>query len=128
MRQKTILIVDDSPIVLETVSAVLATSGHRIVTHSESFGLIGEVVALRPSLIVLDLEMPIMSGDKMVETLRTMLGPSMPKVLLHSSAPALELESRARRCRADGFVSKGNVAELLTRACDMLDSAPRRTA
>jgi CheY-like chemotaxis protein len=85
--------------------------------------LIGEVVALQPVLIVLDLEMPIMNGDQMVTVLRGMLGCAMPKILLHSSAPGIELELRARRCRADGFVRKGNVAELLTRACQMLDDA-----
>jgi CheY-like chemotaxis protein len=122
MSRRVVLVVDDSEVVLASVQAVLSQTGARVEVHREPFGLIGKVVELRPDLIVMDLEMPVMRGDKMVEVLRRMLGAELPPVLLHSSAPVAELEERARACGAPSFIRKGDVAALLTRACQMLDS------
>ena len=57
-KKKTIFVMDDSQIVLETVRAVLERAGYAI----ETVGTLGELEAARakttPDLYVLDVQMP----------------------------------------------------------------------
>ncbi len=120
MAQKTILIVDDSPIVLASAEALFGTTGHKVVTHIESFGMLSRVLELQPNLIILDLDMPVMGGEQMVTVIRRFLENKMPPVIFHSSTPEEELRRIAQRCQVNGYVQKGNSARLLTEACKLL--------
>lgn len=119
-QRKTILIVDDSPIVLESARALFGPTGHRVVTHEESFGMLSKVLELRPNLIILDLDMPVMGGEQMVAAMRRFLETKMPPVLFHSSAEEDELRRAVQRCQVTGYVRKGDAARLLTESCKLL--------
>jgi CheY-like chemotaxis protein len=58
MSQKKILIVDDSPIILKTLSMKLKASGYAALTAEDGAGAVGTVRRERPDLILLDLTFP----------------------------------------------------------------------
>lgn len=120
MVQKTILIVDDSLIVLETARALFGSTGHNVVTHAEGFGMLSKVLEVKPNLIILDLDMPVIGGEKMVQTMRRILENRLPPILFHSSADEDELKRAVQRNRVTGYVKKGDSAKLLTEACKLL--------
>ncbi len=58
MSQKKILIVDDSPIILKTLSMKLKASGYAVVTAEDGGSAVGTVRRERPDLILLDISFP----------------------------------------------------------------------
>jgi CheY-like chemotaxis protein len=58
MNHKKILVVDDSPIILKTLSMKLESGGYHVLTADEGSRAIGLVRRERPDLIVLDINFP----------------------------------------------------------------------
>ena len=59
-----VLVVDDDPEVRDVMSAVIETAGYAVVTASNGQEALDRVEEQRPSLIFLDIEMPVMSGPE----------------------------------------------------------------
>jgi CheY-like chemotaxis protein len=57
-----ILVVDDDPTILATVSETLDMEGYPVVTASNGAEALQEVDRNRPSLVLLDMRMPVMDG------------------------------------------------------------------
>lgn len=119
--KKRVAIVDDSPIVIEAVRFRLEAAGYHVLAYPEVLGLLQSVERDRPALMIVDLEMPVMSGDRIIRLIRNGFGRRAPAMLIHSSA--VDIEIRSRICRADGFVRKGDDAELITKVGQMLTAA-----
>lgn len=81
-RQKTILLVDDDPEIIESMRTVLEGLGFRILVARD--GNAGLVVAEReqPDLIVLDMMMPKKSGFLVLERLRTRPEGLIPTIMI----------------------------------------------
>jgi CheY-like chemotaxis protein len=120
MEQKTILIIDDSEIVLAHAKALFEAVGHKVVTHTESLGLLTQVVNAQPDVIILDLNMPNMGGEKVIEVLRRFMPHKLPPIVLHSSESELMLRDVVARTKVSGYVRKGESTELLERVCNLL--------
>jgi CheY-like chemotaxis protein len=67
---KHILIVDDYPDALDIWALYLRSVGYRVSTASDGAGAIAQAELLRPDLIVLDLELPRISGFEVAKRLR----------------------------------------------------------
>jgi CheY-like chemotaxis protein len=65
-----ILVVDDTPAVLDVVRKVLEGEGYRVTTCLESVDAVRLAQAERPDLIMLDVVMPEMSGWEVLAALR----------------------------------------------------------
>lgn len=67
-----ILVVEDDSDIRETLQQVLELEGYRVATAANGHeGLAALETGERPSLILLDLMMPVMSGAEMLDHLRT---------------------------------------------------------
>lgn len=78
-----ILIVDDDPIVRHFVHRMLRIQGYscREVEHGQE--ALNHLRTYRPSLIITDQQMPVMTGIQLLETLLGQLeGPPIPTILL----------------------------------------------
>jgi CheY-like chemotaxis protein len=62
MTEKTILVADDSPTVVEIMKFMLNTMGYRVEVATDGIEAIDRIYALHPDLILLDIEMPKMNG------------------------------------------------------------------
>lgn len=100
-----ILLVDDSEIVRESVVLMLEERGFDVVGVAGVFALPQAVAREAPDLVLVDVSMPAISGDKAVEIARRNQTSGCPMVLF-SDRPREELEKLARRCGAAGFIKK----------------------
>lgn len=88
---KTILAVDDEPVNLRLLGAILAPQGYQLETASGGPEALDKIKSVKPDLILLDVMMPRMSGLEVCERIRSMLSiPYIPVIFL----TATHLEQR----------------------------------
>jgi DNA-binding response OmpR family regulator len=100
-----VLVLDDSPLVLEIVKSGLEAAGVTVDTATDLSGLEALRSAAQPDVILLDIQMPEAFGDDVAATLRGAYGVTAP-ILLMSTLPHEDLERRAATSGADGWISK----------------------
>lgn len=105
IREK-VLVVDDSRTAREAVQLILEHAGYQVLLMDTALGVSNIVRDERPDLILMDVNMPALDGDKVVTLLRSRRRDDHTLVLLHSSRPETELAVLAARCGADGFLKK----------------------
>jgi PAS domain S-box-containing protein len=105
-KRKTILVVDDEEIVRRTASVTLDTHGYHVLLAAngqEAVDLFAEM-ADEISLVLLDLTMPVMSGEATLRRLRAMR-PDVP-VILSSGYNQAEAIRRFHNANLAGFIQK----------------------
>lgn len=111
----TVLVVDDSNICLDLAREVLEADGNRVVTTSSPLGVNRLIAKERPDVIVVDVSMPAMRGDKLIALVRRHQDHPVP-ILLHSDRPVDELRELVRTSGASSYVQKTESEEALVRA------------
>lgn len=119
-----ILVIDDSPTVVLSMSRLLMGDGHIVETVDSAQELPAYLRDSRPDLILLDLEMPGMSGLAWAAFMRRCHEGRL-SVLIHSAQPWKTLEAAAQEVSAVGIIPKG---ASLDAARVIINSALRRTA
>ncbi|MBI3185380.1 MAG: chemotaxis-specific protein-glutamate methyltransferase CheB [Myxococcales bacterium] len=116
-----VLVVDDSPVVLEAARGVLEEAGFQVTTLENPLEVARAVRRERPDLVLIDLCMPALGGDRVASIIRQHGLSGETLLLLYSDRPSEELEAKARECGADGFIEKGaGGAALLARVRELL--------
>ena len=113
MSKKKVMIVDDSEMILEMVKCILEDAGYDVVTRSSPFGTAAAVSIEKPDLLLLDVSMPALSGDKIVEVVRNNEKLKNTKVCLFSDRSEIELNKIVSTCGADGYIQKTDDEERL---------------
>jgi CheY-like chemotaxis protein len=103
-----ILVVDDDPLIRDTLRDVLAGEGHPTQTAGHGAAALPLIEAERPQIIVLDMRMPVMNGWDFARELKAR-GISIPILVLTASQDA---RTWAREIGAVDFLAK---------PCDLLD-------
>lgn len=67
---KTVLLIEDEPNIIEAISFVLSREGWDVRTHSDGATAVETVTALRPSVVMLDVMLPNRSGFDILKDLR----------------------------------------------------------
>ena len=120
-----IMILDDSAIVLEAARQQLTAAGYEVVTRSSPIGTTVAVRKARPDVVLVDITMPALDGDKVVPLLRAAALEKKPAILLFSDHEASEVKRLAAACGADGFVLKSEgPAALLREVRRVVESPP----
>lgn len=107
-----VLIIDDSPMLVELTLKALTGAG--IDTHGAmDLASLDQKLSEQPfDLILVDVNMPEMFGDDVVEFLKSQRGVSA-KTVLYSDLPEAELRGKAKAVGADGFLTKSSGLEAL---------------
>lgn len=108
-----IVLVDDSIVVLESARSALEDAGFEVTTVDNPLSLPHIVLRQRPELVLLDINMPAVSGETVTRIIRQCLPNSTVPILLHSDLAPEELERRAKECGASGFIRKTRTPEEL---------------
>jgi CheY-like chemotaxis protein len=103
-----VLLIDDSELSLRLVSAALEGAGYEVRTTDNVHDLSAELGGWRPDVVLTDVEMPGITGVELCRLIKANYETAHVPVVLFSGLPHDELETLARECEADGFLSKAN--------------------
>jgi DNA-binding response OmpR family regulator len=116
-----VLLLDDSEVCLELARDALEDAGFEVVAARSGLGASKLLHAVHPDCVVVDVTMPALSGDKLVQIFRKNATHHVP-IVLHSDRPWGELVALAKSCGASAAVTK-------TPTCDRLvDEVKRQIA
>jgi CheY-like chemotaxis protein len=118
----TVLAIDDDPVALELVAAVLGPEGYRVMRAQGGEEGINIALRERPGLVILDLLMPGTDGFEVVEQLRADARTAdIPIVVLTSKsigeADRDRLNSRIAHLAEKGRFSRAEFVQLVRRCC-----------
>ena len=112
----TVVVADDDAITSKLIERQLGKLGYRVVIAGNGQAAVRAVMGEKPSLLLLDISMPGMTGFDVLERLKSMTGFPRPKVLVMSSGRDAEDVQRALELGADDFLAKPfKPDDLLTR-------------
>ncbi len=119
-----VLIVDDVPQVRQELRGLLQLTGELEVVGEAANGLeaISQAEALRPDVVVMDLEMPVMDGYEAARQIKSYQ--PAPRVVILSVHASPQEQRRAREAGADSFVVKGASYQIMLNAILARDGSP----
>jgi len=106
VAEPLVLVVDDEPNILETISFVLEMEGFRVATAEDGEEALAQIAALRPPVVVLDAMMPRRDGFDVCRTIKAdpvLVGVHV--VMLTAMGQKADRE-RALAAGADHFMTK----------------------
>ena len=106
-----IVVVDDSPVLLEATSSVLEDAGYQVFAIDNPLMLPALVRRESPDLIILDLNMPTIRGDDAANIIQRLGVDVSKKVILYSDAR--DLPEIAKKAGIAGCISKAVTEEEL---------------
>jgi two-component system alkaline phosphatase synthesis response regulator PhoP len=83
---KTILLVDDDPLIVKIYRGPLEKSGYRVEVAEDGLAAMKVAVQLRPDVVVLDVMMPKVDGPYVFKYIRSQPGLKGTKIIVLSTA------------------------------------------
>jgi CheY-like chemotaxis protein len=115
-----VLVVDDDPVVLEVLAERLRSAGYGVHTRETSLGTSQWLADNAPDIIVLDINMPALSGGELAQVIRRTPSLRRTGVILHSSLSEQELDVIVGRTGALGAIPKTSDARAFMTTFDRL--------
>jgi CheY-like chemotaxis protein len=113
--RRTVVIIDGSVVSVEVAKAALESAGYRVIARDRSPGSVNLILKEKPALVLLDVNMPQITGDRIAE----IIAKSEPRpesiILLYSGLEPEILRAKAAASGAHGFIHKGGSAADLVR-------------
>jgi len=112
--KKTVLVVDDEPNIVRTVSDRLKMSGYHVIAATDGQYAIERALQDKPDLILLDIIMPGLDGEAALERLRQMEETrSIPVIMLTALDHVKHVERACSMGAADYVVKPFDLVVLL---------------
>ncbi|MGE5459404.1 MAG: two-component system response regulator [Solirubrobacterales bacterium] len=109
-----VLVVDDEPQVVWMLRFSLEAEGYQTYSARDGRAALEEIRVHRPSVVLLDIMMPVMDGWSVLEELRSLPEAERPRVVVVSARASLRDRAKATELGADAFIPKPfNVDDLL---------------
>jgi len=112
MKDGTVLLVDDEPVVLQVHAAAVRHFGFEVIIANSAEEAAGLVRAHRPSLVISDIQMPGEGGFDFVDGLERSGLKNMPVIYL-TGYDDIEIIRGGLRAGGDDFIIKGGPVEAL---------------
>lgn len=103
-----VFIIDDDTTILEGMKRCLELEGYEVGIASSAMTAAFLLRRFDPDVILLDLNMPALGGERLLSLDRKWTFPPASQVILWSGRSEAELAAFAERVGADGFHSKGD--------------------
>jgi CheY-like chemotaxis protein len=81
----TIVVVDDNPLITQLLSEALTDEGYIVRVFGDGHSALAAITAQPPDLVLLDLQLPLMSGEEVLIHVRRQLGTDLPIVIMTAS-------------------------------------------
>ena len=95
MRKPIVMVVDDEPLIRETILEILREEGFEPIGISDGAAAVTWAERIKPDVVLADVIMPGLNGVEMAITLRTRM-PELRIMLFSGQAAAADLLERAR--------------------------------
>jgi DNA-binding response OmpR family regulator len=119
--RRTILVIDDSEVILDLVKEALEDAGHRVLVRSAASGSVNAILRERPDVVLLDVNMPHVTGDAIARIFAKCEGVGTTKVVLHSSMSLEMLRLKAIGTGAHAYIQKtSDLAHLVRKVEELL--------
>jgi len=111
------MVVDDEKEVLDSVALLLESRGYRVVKACDGKECLEKVDAKPPDLMLLDIMMPDMTGEKVAEAIRKRPGAKKTRIVMLSAATLTKDEMKKMVCgQVVDFIEKPfDISDLLAR-------------
>ena len=104
---KSALLVDDSRTILISISGVLTKAGYTVETASAGAEALTKLKAgLKPSVIITDLNMPVMDGIELIRQARAEPGCRFLPILMLTTESRTDRRAEAKAAGATGWLVK----------------------
>ena len=110
------LIVDEAPIVLQLMKAVLEEGGHSVKCYESSLQALREIPVERPDCVIIDIMMPEMDGFELCREIRRRTDLAAIKIIMCSSKSYDFDRRRAKELGANGYIVKPVQRDTLLRS------------
>jgi two-component system KDP operon response regulator KdpE len=115
MNRRKILLVDDDPVILKSLSIKLSAKGYDVLTATDGSQAVSSVRTQRPDLILLDLTFPPdvahgggvpWDGFLIIQWLKRMEEAAHIPIIVITGGDPAKYEARAKQAGATGFFHK----------------------
>jgi two-component system, cell cycle response regulator DivK len=103
---KRVLVVEDNELNLKLFCDVLRAHGHEVLGEKDALKAVERATLFAPDIIILDIQMPHMSGFELIEALRHDVVLRRTPIMAVTAYAGRGDEERIREAGADAFVSK----------------------
>ncbi|QQL51006.1 response regulator [Mucilaginibacter ginkgonis] len=118
---KTLLICDDDAGIVDMLEMMFEGTGYNIIPVLDSLQVMDVIEKQKPDVLILDLWMPVLSGDQVLKTLRSNSETKdLPVIVVSASRDG---EKIAREAGATDYVSKPFDMDLLMTKVDKFAGA-----
>lgn len=122
-----VLVIDDDLMMREVVQALLEAGGYEVIAACDGPDGLARLAADRPDLVMVDHQMPGMSGAEVVRLIRADTATRDLAVVLMSGGTADAVGVLAREAGADGYLVKPFVpADVFAAVTGALGARPSR--
>lgn len=111
-----VLVIDDDDIARELIVSILQSAGFSVYDLPSPIGATRSIVDNEITVVVLDLLMPVLSGDKLAKMLRSNARLSNLVIVLVSSSDLNDLRRLAVKVNANAVVPKSQLRKELVPA------------
>lgn len=109
-----ILVIDDSAVARETMAQILSDAGHEVYQHESPLGATALIYKHRVKLVVLDMNMPAMSGERFAQLIRGNANMNHVKLILVSGERQEALYDVGQSVGADAVLRKADLQHALS--------------
>ncbi len=103
---KTILFVDDDPIVVQAYRMALERAGYKVETAGDGLAAMKVLLTLKPDAVLLDLMMPIVDGKYVLKFIRSQPELESTRVIILSDAAIADRGLEVRDLNPDRLLLK----------------------
>lgn len=104
MAIKKILVCDDDEGILDMLALILEETGHEILLENNSMNVLSIIETQSPDLILLDLWMPVISGDQVLKSIRSNSNMhNLPVIVISASRDGKKI---AEQAGASAYIAK----------------------
>lgn len=125
MSDKAILIVEDNPLSMKLLTDLMQVHGHRTIVTTDGMTALTLARLHRPDLILLDVQLPFVSGIEIVKWLKDGKETRHIPVIAVTAFAMKGDEDRIRRAGFDDYVAKPiSVPAFMAKVNSYLSAAP----
>jgi len=103
---KSILLVDDEPMILRVMRTALEKVGYKVSTAVDGMDALAKIAAGHPDILVTDIEMPRMTGKELCLEIQTTIPDREFPIFVSTSLTALEHREWSRKIPNLVFLEK----------------------